>query len=234
MLPNYFSLNWIFNKRWSITNFSQRLKELRLSLGLTQVKMAKTTQVSQSNYSKYENGTVEPSYSFITSLHTELNINSKWLLTGQGQMLDSNIVTNDDNQPLVFKVKAYLTTNLTNIETKPNRLVTIDKSLVTKDVICFEVGDASLAPKFYKGDIVFVKPITHQNSFNKRVCVVKYQRAYMLNIVSEQDKMLVLHDVKNPTDTIVIKANSRDINIIGTLVLHIKHLRSSMFGTDYT
>ena len=41
-------------------DFSKRLKQARLKIGLTQKEVSEITNIKQSNISKYENGTLEP------------------------------------------------------------------------------------------------------------------------------------------------------------------------------
>jgi len=64
----------------------ERLIELRKAFRLTQVQISLIIGVRQSNYSKYEKGLIEPSYSFMNILAIKCKINGNWLLTGEGDM----------------------------------------------------------------------------------------------------------------------------------------------------
>jgi transcriptional regulator with XRE-family HTH domain len=77
------------------------LLELRKKLKITQKELADLTKVSQSNYSKYEKGLIEPGYSFISKIVQLLNINPSWLISGEGEMFVGELKTH--------KVKEYAT-----------------------------------------------------------------------------------------------------------------------------
>lgn len=69
---------------------SQRLKEIRAGLGLSQAKIASACGIPQTTYSKYELGAAIPD-KVLGALH-KLGINIIWLITGEGSMyLDSAI-----------------------------------------------------------------------------------------------------------------------------------------------
>lgn len=68
-------------------SLSDRLLEIRKKLKITQKELADLTKVSQSNYSKYEKGIIEPSFSFITNIVNVLGISESWLISGEGEML---------------------------------------------------------------------------------------------------------------------------------------------------
>jgi transcriptional regulator with XRE-family HTH domain len=63
-----------------------RLLELRKKLKLSQKVLSEETGISQANYSKYEKGVIDPSYSFMNILIEKFNVNSNWLFTGKGKM----------------------------------------------------------------------------------------------------------------------------------------------------
>jgi len=71
-------------------SLSNRLLEIRKKLKITQKELANLTKVSQSNYSKYEKGIIEPSFSFITNIVNVLGISESWLISGEGEMLKQN------------------------------------------------------------------------------------------------------------------------------------------------
>ena len=63
---------------------SQRLKEIRAVLGLSQAKIASACGIPQTTYSKYELGAAIPD-KVLGALH-KLGINIIWLITGEGSM----------------------------------------------------------------------------------------------------------------------------------------------------
>lgn len=87
-----------------------RLLALRKKLNLTQNYLAEITEVSQSNYSKYEKNIIEPNYSFLTKIIDKLDVDSEWLLFGKGTINKSKSINNtdfyEDYQKLKDKVQS--------------------------------------------------------------------------------------------------------------------------------
>ena len=58
----------VYNVNTMAVNISKKLKNLRLSVGLTQEEFAEKIQVSRVNYTRYENGKVRPSYEILITI----------------------------------------------------------------------------------------------------------------------------------------------------------------------
>lgn len=63
-----------------------RLKKIRKSLDMTQLKFAERIGVKQNTVAQYEIGRNEPIDSVITLICREFNVNETWLRTGEGEM----------------------------------------------------------------------------------------------------------------------------------------------------
>jgi transcriptional regulator with XRE-family HTH domain len=63
-----------------------RLKKLRLNLGLTQTEFADRIGSAQNTITGYESGRRNPSNPVISSICKEFNVNEVWLRTGEGEM----------------------------------------------------------------------------------------------------------------------------------------------------
>jgi transcriptional regulator with XRE-family HTH domain len=63
-----------------MSNFSERLKEIRISTKLSQKKVAEITGISISVYQEYEYGTIEPTISRLEVLSRCFQISADWLL----------------------------------------------------------------------------------------------------------------------------------------------------------
>lgn len=61
-------------------SFGERLKELRIENGLTQLQLAEILDVSKSNVSKYEAGNVEPNLEIITKIAIHFGVDADYLL----------------------------------------------------------------------------------------------------------------------------------------------------------
>lgn len=69
-----------------MNDFTKRLRDLRVYLELSQVRMATLGDVSQQLYSLYERGEVTPTIPFVASLHMSTGVNLNWLIAGKGDM----------------------------------------------------------------------------------------------------------------------------------------------------
>ena len=64
----------------------ERIKAVRIAVGLTQIKFAERIAVATSYVSESENAVREPNERAIRLICAEFNINEDWLRTGQGNM----------------------------------------------------------------------------------------------------------------------------------------------------
>lgn len=65
---------------------TERLKDVRTELGLTQKRLADELGISRSTIANYENGREEISNKFIKKLHKRFLIDPDWFATGEGSM----------------------------------------------------------------------------------------------------------------------------------------------------
>lgn len=63
---------------------NNRIKELRLDLGLSQEAFGKRIKIQRSSVSKIETGENSPSDQTISLICKEFNVNEEWLRTGKG------------------------------------------------------------------------------------------------------------------------------------------------------
>jgi len=85
-----------------MSKFNERLKEVRMNLGLKQVQLSRVLKVDQSKLSQYEKGICEPSNNFLNLLYENYQINLHWLITGSGSMF----IYNDDLTITLKKIRA--------------------------------------------------------------------------------------------------------------------------------
>lgn len=60
--------------------FSSKLRELRLSAGLTQQQMAEYLNIRQQSYARYENGSGEPNLETLVKLGKFFDVSTDYLL----------------------------------------------------------------------------------------------------------------------------------------------------------
>jgi len=68
-----------------------RLKELRTTLGITQVKFAERIAISTSYISEVESGIKEINERVLRLIIAEFNANEKWIRTGEGSMFNEDV-----------------------------------------------------------------------------------------------------------------------------------------------
>lgn len=67
---------------------NERIKDLRKSLGLTQLEFGEQVGVKANTIGNYEIGLRTPSDAVIRAICREFNVNEKWLRTGEGEMFN--------------------------------------------------------------------------------------------------------------------------------------------------
>lgn len=67
---------------------NERIKELRKSLGLTQLEFGEQVGVKANTIGNYEIGLRTPSDAVIRAICREFNVNEDWLRTGEGEMFN--------------------------------------------------------------------------------------------------------------------------------------------------
>ena len=67
-----------------------RIKELRTTIGITQVKFAERIAISTSYISEVEGGIKEINERVLRLIIAEFNANERWLRTGQGSMFNDD------------------------------------------------------------------------------------------------------------------------------------------------
>ena len=97
-------VNIFFTNR---VKMKERIKQIRLKLGIQQGEFAEKLNVVQQQLSKYERGENKPSAEFLTVLNEKVNVNINWLLTGKGEMFINDNYTNNDNKSVEIKPLNY-------------------------------------------------------------------------------------------------------------------------------
>lgn len=80
------------------TIFGSRLKQLRMTNTLTQQDLAISLNISKSNISKYENGTIEPSFEILIKISDYFQVSIDYLL---GKTDIENIYKNTSNHNFI-------------------------------------------------------------------------------------------------------------------------------------
>lgn len=74
------------NSNIDLNTIGGRIKYIRLRFNETQQKFSDKICIARSNLSQIENGVYEPSYNVLKNIVMNYDIDSCWLLTGEGEM----------------------------------------------------------------------------------------------------------------------------------------------------
>lgn len=129
--------------------FSERLKEARAQVGISQKELASRLFISQQAYAKYEVGSSTPNPEMLKNIADELEITTDYL-TGKQTSSPQGVKI-----PVLGEVQAGLP-----IEAVENIIdyEEIDEAMASRgDYFALQVRGDSMEPKFSQGDVVIVR-----------------------------------------------------------------------------
>lgn len=85
---------------------NERIKELRIKIGLSQLEFAERLEMSENYVYRLEKGHRVPSDRCISSICREFNVNEDWLRTGTGEMFSA--VVSDPEAELLANVNPII------------------------------------------------------------------------------------------------------------------------------
>lgn len=146
---------------------SEQLKLIRKNKGLTQQEFANQLEVSTATIASVENGSRDIPKALMKSLVKKFGINANWLLTGEGEMFQSDapsaqripaeLVSGGGEEGIPFydiDVMAHIAESLDLKDEKPAGILSIPG--FEDCVACFPVYGSSMEPKISSGDVIAV------------------------------------------------------------------------------
>jgi len=82
---------------------NERIKEVRVAMGLTQSSFAKRIAISLSYLTEIEHGNKSVSERVIRLVSSEFNVDDNWIRSGEGSMLNENVDIQMSNLMSMFK-----------------------------------------------------------------------------------------------------------------------------------
>ncbi len=192
-------------------DFAKRLKELRVSRGLTQDDLARELNLVKSSISMYENGKRKPSFEVLEAIADYFNVNMDTLYSSAPVFV-----------PLLKRVPmlgyAAAGQPLENLDGQDTYYVETDSRYAVD--FCITVrGDSMINAGINDGDIVFVKSqpevpngkIACIEIDNERVCIKRFYKTDTgVMLVSENPKYAPLQ---------FSESNCTDFKVLGLAVL---------------
>lgn len=192
-------------------DFAKRLKELRMSRGLTQDDLARELKLVKSSISMYENGKRKPSFEVLEAIADYFNVNMDTLYSSAPVFVPSL-----KRVPMLGYAAAGQP--LENLEGQDTYYVEADSRYAVD--FCITVrGDSMVNAGINDGDIVFVKAqpevpngkIACVEIDNERVCIKRFYKTDTgVMLVSENPKYAPLQ---------FSESNCTDFKVLGLAVL---------------
>ena len=192
-------------------DFAKRLKELRVSRGLTQEDLARELNLVKSSISMYENGKRKPSFEVLEAIADYFNVNMDTLYSSAPVFVPSL-----KRVPMLGYAAAGQP--LENLDGQDTYYVETDSRYAVD--FCITVrGDSMINAGINDGDIVFVKSqpevpngkIACVEIDNERVCIKRFYKTDTgVMLVSENPKYAPLQ---------FSESNCTDFKVLGLAVL---------------
>nr|DAO45699.1 MAG TPA: Repressor protein CI [Caudoviricetes sp.] len=192
-------------------DFAKRLKELRVSRGLTQDDLARELKLVKSSISMYENGKRKPSFEVLEAIADYFNVNMDTLYSSAPVFVPSL-----KRVPMLGYAAAGQP--LENLDGQDTYYVKTDSRYAVD--FCITVrGDSMINAGINDGDIVFVKAqpevpngkIACVEIDNERVCIKRFYKTDTgVMLVSENPKYAPLQ---------FSESNCTDFKVLGLAVL---------------
>jgi lexA repressor len=201
----------MFLKGECVMDFAKRLKELRVSRGLTQDDLARELNLVKSSISMYENGKRKPSFEVLEAIADYFNVNMDTLYSSAPVFVPSL-----KRVPMLGYAAAGQP--LENLDGQDTYYVETDSRYAVD--FCITVrGDSMINAGINDGDIVFVKAqpevpngkIACVEIDNERVCIKRFYKTDTgVMLVSENPKYAPLQ---------FSESNCTDFKVLGLAVL---------------
>lgn len=195
-----------------MSKFSQRLKEVRESLGLNKVQFAEYVGSSPANITRYEKEDMNVSLEAVKQISDKLSINPGYLL---GWEEDKYVDMETYKKiPLIGTIAAgtpiLATENIDGFEFV-SQVENVDFSLKVK-------GNSMIGARIYDGDIVYIKQQPDVENGEIAAVMINDENA-TLKRVYKVDGSIILHS-ENPEykDMIFSKKEMKSLKILGKAI----------------
>ncbi|MCG8483475.1 MAG: helix-turn-helix domain-containing protein [Clostridia bacterium] len=195
-----------------MSKFSQRLKEVRESLGLNKVQFAEYVGSSPANITRYEKEDMNVSLEAVKQISDKLSINPGYLL---GWEEDKYVDMETYKKiPLIGTIAAgtpiLATENIDGFEFV-SQVENVDFSLKVK-------GNSMIGARIYDGDIVYIKQQPDVENGEIAAVMINDENA-TLKRVYKVDGSIILHS-ENPEykDMIFRKKEMKSLKILGKAI----------------
>lgn len=207
-------------------NIGERIKQLRLSLGISQAEFAQKSGISVGGICEIEKGIRGLTNTTIMRICKTFNINPTWLLTGEENPTIIRSPTSKYDMgklislPILGHVPAgYPMTAIEEIDgyfPLPIRLIDDPKAFILK------IQGDSMEPDIYDGDLVVISPAqkTEIKGNGERVIVRCNTDEVAVKLIHKEKRGIILSS-RNPKYPPQLITDDQTLEIIGKIVLKI-------------
>lgn len=211
-------------------DISLRIKEIRAVKKMSQVSFANSLKVSSASISYYENGKRLPDYAFINALSIIHNVNTNWLITGEGpmfqelQQIDAGFLAKTIRLPIVAEIAAGRPCEA--ILDEPLGYVDLPRTLLSfpPPYLVFRVAGDSMAPHILPGDIVVCSEDFSGIDTNGKIMAFRNHDGITLKrlVVVPKQKTSWLMPINHGYQPVPYSEDTEDIVMIGIVDITIR------------
>lgn len=207
-----------------------RLKGIRTALNLTLTVFAKSLNIGKSSLSKIENELTVPSAQTFISLMKRYNINTNWLLTGEGEMFITEYPIAENGGCQLIRIEAEISAGLpVEVTGEPVDYLYIDKNIINNinNYYIFKVNGQSMEPGIMHQDTVIIRKCNNWNENRHLICAVRVDGEITLKriIHADKQKLLVLISDNSDYEPIVVDPKHSKVALIGFLFYLIRKVQ---------
>lgn len=198
---------------------SERIRAARKFRGWSQSQLAKAIGLSLRAVQRYEAGETIPKTPVLAAIARVLNINEKWLITGEGEML-KKLEQDLDKIPVLYVPL------LNQVPAGPPYIpgddmiedyIPVPSIVSDPEIFGLRVVGDSMHPRIRNGDVVVISP--NSEVISGDIAVVRINGEITVKQVKIADNSIILLPANPSYDPIV--AQPSEVEIVGKVVLVI-------------
>ncbi|GAI33717.1 unnamed protein product, partial [marine sediment metagenome] len=207
-------------------SIGKRIKQLRLSLGFSQLEFAKKAEMSVGGICEIEKGIRGLTNTTIMRICKSFNVSPSWLLTGEEESITARSPTAEHatenlvSLPILGNVPAgYPITPIEQVEgyfSLPQNQIKDPKAFILK------VQGASMEPDIYENDLIVVSPLRKTEiKGTGDLAVIRCGSGEVAIKYIHKEKRGIILSSRNPKYPPQLIAGDQTLEIIGRVILKI-------------
>jgi SOS-response transcriptional repressor LexA len=209
----------------------ERISLIIKDIGATKKKFAESLNISPGHLSDWlsKKRKSNPSLEYLSKIYELYNVNLIWLVTGNGDMFNSDRDYTSDETCQRLHVESDIAAG-DPVEATGKRLdsLTVGYTLLqnVNDYFCFRVNGRSMEPDIQNDDLVIIKKDNNWNHKDNIVCAVRIDGDITLKRIlhDPKRKMIILLSDNKDYQPIIVDPKNSDAFMIGCLNLVVRRV----------